>query len=103
MQMQLRTRKVEIKSLTLGDVIRFTEDGTLAKVPTPDTARVAMVSTVDKSYREAMIVVISAATGLKLEELQTELDLENVERVMAAVMGQSGLSERGKHEGEAVP
>jgi hypothetical protein len=101
-KVQFRTKEYEVPSLTFGEVERFKLDGTLDKVPANGATALAQ-----PEAREAAVSVVLAALRwnypeITREELLEELDLGNAERVIAAVLGISGLLRR-TGEGEAKP
>lgn len=96
MKIKLRSRDAEFQSLTFDDVERLEASGQLAKIPSVSSARAALFV---KEHRDALMAAVEASSGLARDVLGKELDLENIERVVAAVMGSSGLAEKRAGEG----
>lgn len=98
---QLRTREFVVPSLSVQEVEDFESDGTLDRVPA--NGRTYLVN---KESRGPMVRVLHAALRhnypeITEAEVRAELDLENVERAVSALMGASGLLGGGKGSGEA--
>lgn len=102
-KVQLRSKEYEVPSLSFDEVERFAKDGTLARVPMNGITMLA----VPESREAAMVVLLAALRWnypeITREEVARELDLDNAERAMAAVMGSSKLLKREADAGEAAP
>ena len=102
-KLQLRTKEYNVPSLSFDEVERFAADGTLAKVPANGLTMIAL----PESRAAALSVLLSALRwnypDITEAEVKKELDLDNCEAAMAAVMGSSRLIRKEKEPGEAVP
>jgi hypothetical protein len=102
-KVQLRTREFVIPSMSFEEVERFALDGTLAKVPANGLTMLAL----PESREAAMSVLLASLRWnypeIKREDVAAELDLENCERAMSAVMGSSRLLSKEKGTGEEGP
>lgn len=101
---QLRTKQYVVPSLSFNEVERFALDGTLSKVPQNGITMLALPES-----RAAALEVLHTALRwnypeISKEEVGNELDLDNCERAMAAVMGSTRLLAKEVQEpGEAKP
>jgi hypothetical protein len=102
-KVQLRTKEFVVPSLSFDEVEQFAKDGTLGKVPSNGITMLAM----PESRAAAMAVLLSALRwnypDITAADVGKELDLDNCERAMAAVMGSTRLFAKEKDQGEAVP
>lgn len=100
---RLRTKTYRVPSLSFDEVEKFALDGTLAKVPANGLTMLA----VPESREAALSVLLSALRWnypeIGREEVARELDLENCERAMAAIMGATKLTVKGTEPGEVEP
>ena len=100
---KLRTKEYLVPSLSFDEVERFAKDGTLGKVPSNGITMLAL----PESRAAALAVLLASLRWnypeITEDEVRRELDLDNCERAMAAVMGSSRLIPKEKEPGEAVP
>lgn len=94
---QFRTKSFVIPSLTFREVVAFTEDGNLDKLPSKG------VGLRFPDLRTALVKVLHAALrhnypDLTEDQVIDEIDADCVPRVVAALMGESGLEESGSGE-----
>lgn len=92
MKIQLRTREVEVESLTINDVDRFDSDGTFTKCPMDGLGLYK-----SKEAREAGLTVVfaslrRAAPDLTIEALGDEITIDNFRPLILAVMGMTKLT-----------
>jgi hypothetical protein len=104
-KVKLRTLEVEVPSLTFDEVERFSTDGTLGRIPTPEYAAKGMlIPEVRAAMMKALLAALShGEVQFTREQVAAELDLENVGRVFAALMGACRLERKENDAGEAVP
>lgn len=102
-KVQMRSKAYQVPSLSFDEVEQFSLDGTLAKVPQNGITMLAM----PESRAAAMTVLLAALRWnypeITREEVARELDLDNCERAMAAVMGSTRLLVRESDAGEVTP
>lgn len=100
---RLRSKEYQVPSLSFDEVEKFSLDGTLGKVPQNGITMLAL----PESREAAMVVLLSALRWnypeITREEVARELDLDNCERAMAAVMGSTKLLLKEADAGEARP
>lgn len=97
MKIKLRTKEYEVRSLTFAQVEKFATDDTFARCALKGVGLLGA-----PEVRAASMAVLAAGIeGATAEQLSAEIDLENFERVMAAVMGTSRIEPKGSKEGEA--
>ena len=101
-KVHLRTKEYVIPSLSFDEVAQFALDGTLEQVPNKGAGLFV------PAMREAAMAVLLSALKwnypeITREEVARELDLDNCERAMAAVLGATGLVKRENDAGEAKP
>jgi hypothetical protein len=104
-KLKLRSNEYWVPSLSFDEVERFALDGTLAKVPQNGVTMLA----IPESREAAMTVLLAALRWnypeITRNEVARELDLDNCEMAMAAVMGSTKLLKLGQEAGagEAKP
>lgn len=102
-KVQLRSKVYEVPSLSFDEVERFSADGTLGKVPQNGITMLA----IPESREAAMTVLLAALRWnypeITRDEVAKELDLDNCERAMAAVMGSTKLLAKAADTGESAP
>jgi hypothetical protein len=100
MKVRLRTKEYEVLSPTFDQIERLELAGVISKIPKESYARDAMFS---KPHRDAIMEFALAAItpSVTRDELGKEIAPDNVEALVAAMMGASNIERKERPAGEA--
>lgn len=97
-KVQIGDAEYVVPSLTLAQVRRFHEDGTLAKVPQHGVGFILSLENQDAALSVIVAALKRNYPDITREAIEERVDLVGVGKIIAAVLGAAGL---GRSAGEA--